>query len=170
MTLHTNPGCTVDQYTNQLGQNIQTDCNAGDGSEGCSVHAPLNYSMNGQPMATAGPDFNAQGGGVYVHHWSEAGINIWLFSHDSLPKDIADGCPNPSSWTQKPLASFSGSGCDFNTAFLPQQLIINIDVCGDWAGEVYPGGNGTCADFAANNPSAYQEAYFEFASIKMYSQ
>jgi hypothetical protein len=175
MTLHTGPGCVVERApTEHLGQLLQTNCsytpdgNLGD--NGCSTTAPTEYKINNRTVATAGAAFNAQGGGVYVHSWTNDGIAVWLFTHDSLPNDIKNGRPDPSSWKQKPLAKFSGSGCDFSKAFAPQQLIINIDVCGQWAGQVYPGGLDACNAFAASHPEAYEEAYFEFGSIKMYSQ
>jgi hypothetical protein len=137
MTLHSGSGCTVERdpsaYLGTLGE---TDCNAGSqngpGTIGCSITAPKNYSVNGKSMATTGPEFNKQGGGVYVHEWTDESMAVWLFPRHGLPADLRSGKPNPQSWTQKPLAKFSGSGCDFTTAFKPQQLVINIDLCGQW--------------------------------------
>ncbi|KAK5173085.1 uncharacterized protein LTR77_003207 [Saxophila tyrrhenica] len=175
MTLHTGPGCNVDNTPNKyLGEltNGNTDCSYSDtgntGSMGCSIPAPLKYSINGHPFATAGPDFNAQGGGTYVAEWTAEGISVWLFDRYNLPHDIHDQRPNPKRWSQKPLAKFAGKGCDYTKSFLPMNLIVNVDVCGSWAGEVYPGGAEACNEFAANNPEAYREAYFEFGGILMY--
>ncbi|KAK3690967.1 hypothetical protein LTR37_018920 [Vermiconidia calcicola] len=174
MTLHTGPGCVVDQTPSKYaGELINEDCSYGEngilGSNGCSIPAPEKYAPNGRTLATAGPEFNKQGGGIYVHEWTSDSISVWLFPHDAIPADLKAGNPNPSSWKQKPLARFSGAGCDFTTAFKPQQLIINIDVCGTWAGNAYPGGVEACNAFAAENSKAFEDAFFEFASIKMYS-
>lgn len=174
MTLHTGPGCTVERdpsaYLGTLGE---TDCNAGSSTEpgttGCSIKAPTNYTVNGQSMATAGPAFNEQGGGVYVHEWTAKGMSVWLFPRNGLPSDLSAGKPNPDTWTQKPLAKFFGTGCDFTTAFKPQQLVVNIDLCGQWAGNVFPGGWAKCNDFVTNTPSAFDEAFFDFASIRMFA-
>ncbi|KAK3055777.1 hypothetical protein LTR09_003011 [Extremus antarcticus] len=170
MTLHTGPGCVVEN--SGLGELAFDDCSYTDsgntGNIGCGVTAPSNFSTSGIPFATAGPDFNAQGGGVYVAEWTAEGISIWLFNRHILPQDILDRAPTPQKWTQKPLAKFAGAGCDFTKSFLPMNLIINVDICGSWAGEVYPGGQGACNAFAAENPKAYQEAYFEFGGIMFY--
>jgi hypothetical protein len=144
MTLHTGPGCTVEKDpSSYLGSLENTNCNEGSnnipGALGCSISAPKSYSVNGQSMATAGPEFNKQGGGVYVHEWTADGIAVWLFPRNDLPADLKAGKPSPKSWTQKPLAKWTGKGCDFSTAFKPQQLVVNIDLCGQWAGNDFPG-------------------------------
>lgn len=177
MTLHTGPGCTVDRdpsaYLGTLGE---ADCNTGDdfpGNIGCSIKAPEKYTFDGESMATAGPEFNKQGGGVYVHEWTEDSISMWLFPRHKLPADLRAGKPNPKTWMQKPLARFSGKGCDFTTAFKPQQLIINISLCGQWAGKVFGKGGddawAQCNAFVENNPQAFEEAFFDLASVRMYS-
>ena len=178
MTLHTSSGCTVDNDPSaMLGTLQEADCSTGSengpGTVGCSIQAPKKYTVNGKSMATAGAEFNKQGGGIYVHEWTTDGMAMWLFPRDDLPADLAAGKPHPKTWKQKPLAKFSGKGCDFTKAFKPQQLIINITLCGQWAGKVF-GNGGTnawaqCNDFVTNNPSAFNDAFFDFASIKMYS-
>lgn len=174
MTLHTGPGCVVEKSPDSyLGELENINCNTGSnnipGALGCSIAAPKNYSVNGKKMATAGPEFNKQGGGVYVHEWAEDGIAVWLFPRGDLPADLEAGKPNPKTWKQKPLAKWTGKGCDFAKAFKPQQLVINIDLCGQWAGQDFPGGWNKCNDYVTNTPKAFDEAFFDFASIKMYS-
>ncbi|KAI6809085.1 hypothetical protein KC340_g18200 [Hortaea werneckii] len=176
-TLHTSPGCSVDN-SSSLFQNTlkETDCNAGEAAMGCSTDAYTGAQTAQRNLATAGDAFNQQGGGVYVMSWTHSGISVWMFGRDSLPSDLAAGKPNPSSWTDKPLAVFGGQGCDFNEAFVAQNAIINITLCGDWAGKVWESsgmaektGADTCEDFVANNPEAFAEAYFQIASFKVYS-
>ena len=176
MTLHTYSGCfTSNESLSYLGNLQSTNCSAGNGSEGCSIHAPSSYMFNGKQLATAGPDFNKQGGAVYIHEWTTEGVSVWLFPRDQLPLDLQRGAPNPSSWSQKPLARWSGKHCDFGTQFVSQQLIINIDFCGQWAGKVYnpqlgeQQGWDQCNALVRNNPEAFKDAYFDFASIKIYS-
>ena len=174
MTLHTGPGCSVEANAGDfLGTLGESDCNSGSqngaATIGCSIKAPKEYAVGNQSMATAGPGFNAQGGGVYVHEWTTTGMSVWLFPRGGLPADLEAGQPDPTTWTQKPLARFSGSGCDFSTAFKPQQFVVNIDLCGQWAGQDFPGGWDKCNEFVTNTPSAFDEAYFDFASIKMYA-
>lgn len=176
-TLHTAPGCTVERDPSLYqGTMIHSDCAFDQSHEACSIQAPSNVNYNGERLATAGPAFNAQGGGVYVHEWTDSGVSVWLFPRDCLPPDLANEKPDPSSWTAKPLARFTDTGCSFDQAFQQQQLIINICLCGDWAGEqglwdstMNKTGSATCKDYVANHPESFKDAYFEFASIKMYS-
>jgi hypothetical protein len=47
-------------------------------------------------------------------------------------------------------------------------LIYDLTFCGDWAGNVYPGGNGACIANVQNNPQNYSGAYWLINSIKVY--
>ena len=40
----------------------------------------------------------AAGGGVYAMDWREAGIRIWYFPPNKVPKDITSGKPTTSGW------------------------------------------------------------------------
>ncbi|KAM3417695.1 hypothetical protein BST61_g5930 [Cercospora zeina] len=212
MTLHTSPGCVVDNITTsaapgngstygaksekqagkpqQQGSLTTSDCNAGKGATGCSVKA---YNQNtiisdlpskrdttpnntSSTFSTAGPDFNAQGGAVYVHDWQPSGITVWSFPRNNLPADLRSTNPDPSTWTQTPLARFNGSGCDFAQAFKKMQLIINITFCGDWAGRVWESsganeatGYETCNAYVADNAEKFEDAYFEIGGVWVYA-
>ncbi|EME39912.1 glycoside hydrolase family 16 protein [Dothistroma septosporum NZE10] len=180
MTLHSAPGCTVDNATTLFqGALGNSNCNAGDktpGTTGCSIKAVEQNTIGAKQYATAGPAFNKAAGGVYVHDWQSDGITVWLFPHADVPVDLTAGTPNPSSWNQKPLAKFSGSGCDYTKAFHDMSLIINLDFCGDWAGQVWVSsgaaaktGVATCNEYVANNADAFKDSYFDIASVKFYS-
>ncbi|KAF3015653.1 hypothetical protein E8E14_011998 [Neopestalotiopsis sp. 37M] len=158
MTLHTSSGCTVSQG----------NCNAGDGSTGCS------NAVNDTESFGAG--FNDIGGGVYAVEWTSDAISIWFFPRDSIPSNIDSGSPDPSSssWGTA-TATFSGSGCDIDTHFKEHTIVFNIDFCGDWAGEVWSTDDtcstlaDTCQDYVSANPGDFQEAYWLINSVKVYS-
>ncbi|KAK5125134.1 hypothetical protein LTR85_000810 [Meristemomyces frigidus] len=179
MTLHTAPGCTVDNNTAAFqGQLQNASCNAGMAGDGCSIQALNQDTNNGKTLATAGKAFNDQGGAVYAADWSTTGLSVYMFGRDSLPADLAAGKPDPSSWSAKPLAVFSGPGCDFTTSLSTMQITEDITFCGTWAGkpDVWESSGAaaatntaTCADYVTNNPKAFKDAYFEIASIRVYS-
>ena len=111
---------------------------------------------------------------VYALELRDAGIRTWFFSRFSIPADISNstGSPDPSSWGTA-LADFPSTDCDIGSHFKNQSIIANIDICGSWAGaaNVYNTQDscpGTCTDFAAMNAAAFVDAYFEFASFKVY--
>lgn len=87
-----------------------------------------------------------------------------------IPADITSEKPDPKTWTT-PTASFPANGCD-PRSFNPQNMIINIDVCGNWAGDkgVYPatGCTGLCTDVIAKG-SNYDNAYWEIKYVKTFT-
>ncbi|KAF2723479.1 glycoside hydrolase family 16 protein [Polychaeton citri CBS 116435] len=177
-TMHTSPGCSVQNSTAFQGVLQHSDCNTDNAGLGCSIQASNNYTTGSTTFATAGAGFNANDGGVYVYEWLDSGMTVWMFPRSAIPSDIVAGKPNPQSWTQKPLAKFAGSDCDYTKAFQDMQLIINTDFCGSWAGkpEVWKSSGcaaktetATCNDYVANNPTAFSSAFWEIASVKIYT-
>jgi hypothetical protein len=176
MTLHTAPGCTVDNVTTAFtGQLQSTNCNENTAFTGCSIHSTPNTTSLGSTFASAGHAFNAQGGAVYVTEWTPLGIKIWAFARSTVPASLNSDNPSTESFPP-PLAAFSGKGCDYAQSFRDMVLIINTDFCGDWAGKVWAEsgaqkatGVDTCDAYVAQNPEKFIEAFWEISSIKVYA-
>lgn len=106
----------------------------------------------------------------------DAGIRMWWFDRDSVPSDLVasnDSSPDPSTWGT-PVADFPSTDCDISSHFKNQSIIANIDLCGSWAGStsVYSteyGCPGTCADLVKNNATAFENAYWEFGSFRVWT-
>lgn len=167
MTLHTGPGCSIDK----------TGFTGSVATSNCDVNAPgqatnAGCTIDSASSASYGTGFNSAGGGVYATEWTSEGISIWFFPRGSIPADVTSGSPDPSTWGE-PAASFSGSGCDINSHFGPQQIVFDITFCGDWAGKVWSTGScasraSTCQAYVQNNPSAFKETYWQVNSLKVY--
>jgi hypothetical protein len=178
MTLHTSPGCTVDNATTSSpysGELQDANCNENTAFTGCSIHSSPNTTSLGSTFASAGHAFNAQGGAVYVTEWTPLGIKIWAFARNSVPASLNSDNPSTSDFPP-PLAAFSGKGCDYAQSFRDMVLIINTDFCGDWAGKVWAEsgaqkatGVETCDAYVAQNPEKFTEAFWEISSIKVYA-
>mmetsp|Transcript_19624 Transcript_19624/g.34727 ORF Transcript_19624/g.34727 Transcript_19624/m.34727 type:complete len:364 (+) Transcript_19624:50-1141(+) len=162
-TLHTSSGCSewmVPDISNGGW------CNAGNGCDGCGVSGPAN---------SAGAGFNALGGGVYVTSWTDDNISMWLFPRGSIPQDIIDGDPQPSTWSNPYVTFPLGDSCSSNF-FQNQQMVINLDFCGSWAGAVFPslngwpGGNDACEGYVrdANNIENLEDAYWLIKYVKVF--
>ncbi|KAI0758956.1 concanavalin A-like lectin/glucanase domain-containing protein [Fomes fomentarius] len=178
MTIHTDPGCTHQNGAQQRGTTVGADCSAGpDSATGCTVEDKLADSF--------GKGLNAAGGGVWAAQIDASGIFMWFWSRKDVPDDVtnAKSSVEPSSKWGTPVAAWPSSSCDIGKFFKPQQLVIDITLCGDFAGEptVYSQSGCTStppADVAANtcytdnvdgDGSNYAEAYFEISSIKVFS-
>ncbi|KII86820.1 glycoside hydrolase family 16 protein [Plicaturopsis crispa FD-325 SS-3] len=170
-TLHTDAGCSMPSNRNMTGTETQDDCSVytDEAYTGCGVTFPEANSY--------GPDFNAVGGGWYAVERTAAFIKVWFWSRNStsVPKDVSSGSKsvNPSNWGTPQGYWPNSSTCDIATHFGPHHILINIDLCGSYAGSssVYgaDGCPGTCADYVNSNPTAFANAYFDFASISIYN-
>ncbi|KAL8764583.1 MAG: hypothetical protein Q9209_007966 [Squamulea sp. 1 TL-2023] len=151
MTLHTDPGCTINGK----------DCQ---GSQGCSVDS-----------GPYGDSINSAGGATYALEWTSEGMNIWGWSGNGAPSDALGNAPDPAGWGT-PTASFpSGSGCNVDTFFKDQQIVFDTTFCGVWAGEVWAddpqcsGLAASCQEYVQNNPEAFADAYWTINALKVYT-
>ncbi|KAL0578182.1 hypothetical protein V5O48_003813 [Marasmius crinis-equi] len=174
MALHTTPGCTLRQDKSSLTQTSSlinsTNCDsAANENEGCVVTDPSTQSY--------GEVFANSGGGVFVTELAESGVSIWFFPRDVVPDSISsNGSSIDTSTLGTPVANFPSGpgGCDVNQHFEPQNLIFGITLCGDFAGapNVF---SETCSgkcynDYVIGDPSVYNNAYFDVASVRVYGQ
>jgi hypothetical protein len=63
--------------------------------------------------------------------------------------------------------------CSISDHFRNQSIIANIDLCGQWAGQALyytqqAGCLGTCSNLVATSAIAFEDAYWEFKSFKVY--
>ncbi|EDQ99772.1 glycoside hydrolase family 16 protein [Laccaria bicolor S238N-H82] len=146
-TLHTSPDCLMPTSRTMAGTPTYDTCDVTlNFNAGCGVKFPTASSF--------GPAFNTNGGGWFASYCA-------YISH-------ARSFVNPDAWGT-PAAYFPNTFCDFSTHFDPQNIIINLTLCGDWAGSTYSQGTGcplTCVDHVNYNASAFTDAYFDFASIR----
>ena len=66
------------------------DINTSSDNSGCGGYATSS--------STYGDGMIAAGGGVYALDWRKAGIRIWYFPPNKIPKDITSGKPTTSGW------------------------------------------------------------------------
>ncbi|EED82883.1 predicted protein, partial [Postia placenta Mad-698-R] len=179
VTLHTNTGCSLPTSNATVlaiaGDIVgSTDCSvSGTGDAGCGIRASQTNSF--------GAAFNDIGGGVYTMQWDDTGVSVWYFTRSTIPADITAGAPQPSGWGM-PIANFPASSCNPSQFFYDHSAIFDTTLCGAWAGDGWtasgiPGqeqscaqrtNTATCAEFVANNGAAFEQAYWEVKSVKIY--
>ncbi|KAJ6088700.1 hypothetical protein N7486_009961 [Penicillium sp. IBT 16267x] len=166
VTLHATKGCKMNVKRKQTGSPVFSNCeNITNSNSGCGVV--------GDP-STYGEAMNAEGGGVYALELRDDGVRAWFFPRGYIPGDITDPSqiPDPSTWGTA-LADFPSTECDIASHFKNQSIIANIDLCGQLGAQpqfyekMYKC-PGTCPDFVANNPSSFEEAYWEFGNFAVY--
>ncbi|KAI0360544.1 hypothetical protein OH77DRAFT_696065 [Trametes cingulata] len=162
MAIHTTEGCMTSNAIQQTGQLGSADCAS---NSGCTVRElkPNSY----------GDDFNNANGGVWATKFDVDGIMIWFWSRPDVPAELTSGGKtiDISTWGT-PSAAFPVSPlCDITKFFTPQQLVIDIALCGVWAG---PEGNyqqtcpGVCDVSGAGSP-AFDKAWFEIQYVRAYT-
>ncbi|KAK6220514.1 mixed-linked glucanase [Colletotrichum tabaci] len=164
------PGCRIPDTPQAAGQPLLRDCE----SPGTNNNAGCNYLPPASHPHTYGDSFNAVGGGVYALEWTSEAIRIWHWPRQSIPRDIIDKRPDPSTW-DLPSALFGTSTCEVDRYFKDMSLVIQTNFCGDYAANIW-GKDGdtcnqrapTCVEYVANNPSAFQNAYWEVNFIDVY--
>eukprot|EP01089_Gocevia_fonbrunei_P014312 TRINITY_DN3896_c0_g1_i1.p1 TRINITY_DN3896_c0_g1~~TRINITY_DN3896_c0_g1_i1.p1 ORF type:complete len:313 (+),score=67.57 TRINITY_DN3896_c0_g1_i1:198-1136(+) len=168
-TLHTSNGCTQ----NNVNSNSFTGNMV---SKNCYINAPNQYANQGcsivSPNGMYGSALNAQGGGVYATLWDNSNIKFWFWNHNSVPADLRNGNPNPSTW-DKPYALFDLGGDCPDWHFNAMQLVLNTCLCGSWAGSVFAQdcpGLGSCQGYVQNQPHAFNDAYWSINYIKVFQQ
>ncbi|KAI5114680.1 hypothetical protein M0805_001573, partial [Coniferiporia weirii] len=137
------------------------------GNAGCAVQ---NNKANNY-----GPAFNAAGGGWYAMERTNSFIRVFFWSRDdpSVPSGVSSGAEtiDTDNWGE-PYALFPNTQCDPASHFGPNNIIINLTFCGYWAGQdsIFNGAGcpGDCVDYVNNNPSAFVNAYFDFAGVRVY--
>ncbi|TIC48412.1 protein phosphatase 2A regulatory B subunit [Wallemia mellicola] len=164
VALHTREGCTQANSTDNpfTGQVISTNCDyKANGNQGCSIQSKDENSY--------GEKFSDNGGGVFAMLWNHDGIQFWFFDRDEVPDSITEGQADPTRDFGEPLGYYSSEGCNMTEYFKTQKLVINITLCGLWAGEEYNKENDTrmCTDLV-KDPENYNDAYFSIKSVKVY--
>ncbi|KAF8271845.1 glycoside hydrolase family 16 protein [Lactarius quietus] len=170
--LHTLPGCSQAPGVLQTGVSGETDCSQ---PSGCIVSETSPDSFN------AG--FATAGGGVWAAQFDVAGFcAIWFWTRANLPPSILQATSTSSidiSEWGPPSASYPAVTCDISKYFTAQQLVIDITLCGIWAGipPVYnpqcfhSGPTGLCYNDNVVGPGSpkYDNAYFEINYVRAYT-
>ncbi|KAJ3533428.1 hypothetical protein NMY22_g7338 [Coprinellus aureogranulatus] len=169
-TLHTGANCVMSKNRKgQRGVQVKENCDVkADSNTGCSVR------LDGAPNSY-GKEFNKAGGGFYAVERASNHIKVWFWSRDAenIPAAVKNGAKtvDPDTWGQPDAYFPGGENCDINAKFGPQNIIINLTFCGDWAGGATysrAGCPGKCNDYVDKNPDKFKEAYFELGSLRTY--
>lgn len=128
--LHTSgDGCYADFSQYMLGQ---------PGADNCSIGA--NYgagcTVKDRNQNSYGPAFEQAGGGAYIMEFTKDFIKIWFKTRSELPQSMtADAKEINTDELGTPTAYYPNSRCNIEKFFKPQSVVIDITMCGVWAGQ-----------------------------------
>lgn len=151
---------------NMRGQFSSLNCSvAAEGNIGCAVEG-----QNG----AFGADFNANGGAVIAMEYLPEAISVWQFGRNEVPGDIFNATPNPSSWRTPDAHFMANDGRSLDDYFYSLKLVFNTDICGSWINPLWNTSEcaslaPTCDLYAAQNGSAFKDAYFLLRGVQLYS-
>ncbi|KAI0336817.1 hypothetical protein GY45DRAFT_1237765 [Cubamyces sp. BRFM 1775] len=162
MAVHTTQGCMTSNSIQQTGAIGFTDCSKG---SGCTVRETKANSF--------GAGFAQAGGGVWATQYDVAGIFIWFWSREDVPAELTNNAStiDISTWGTPSAAFPVTPQCNVTQYFTPQQLVLDIALCGDWAGvqSIYSSScPGTCNVTGPGSP-AYDDAWFEVNYVRAYT-
>jgi len=167
VALHTLTGCTQASSVIQSGRTLETNCStSANDNSGCAVSETHANSY--------GEAFASNGGGVYAAEFASTGVSFWFFPRASIPTELTNSSStiDPSSWGT-PTASYPSSSCNPSTYFAAQSIILDITLCGDWAGKAADYSttcSGVCyTSNVVGSGSNYNMAYFEIKSVKVFT-
>ncbi|KAF7563372.1 hypothetical protein G7046_g706 [Stylonectria norvegica] len=174
VSLHT---CGTCSFTKIGGLNQRTNCNnGGTVSNQCEDGQDFDGCGNTMSANSYGNGFNAAGGGVYAVSLASDALKIYWWPRSKIPSDITSGAPDPTKWGTPASLFTSGSNCNVANYFKGMNIIINTDFCGAnipqeiWDQECKSiTDTPTCDEFVATSPAAFDDSYWLFNSIKIYS-
>ncbi|KAI0674444.1 concanavalin A-like lectin/glucanase domain-containing protein [Trametes maxima] len=162
MAVHTTQGCVTSGDIIQSGTIGDRDCSQG---SGCTVHETKPNSF--------GKSFGDNGGGVWATQYDVQGIFIWYWPRADVPAELTSNASSIdiSKWGTPSAAFPVTPQCNVTQFFTPQQIVIDIALCGDWAGiqGIY---NQACpgkCDVTGPGSPAYDNAWFEINYVRAYT-
>lgn len=186
-TLHTKKGCdqshNVKEKSDFTGSWVFKNCDVGSGF-GCQQVGP---------EGSFGNSLNRNGGGTFAAEWDpETGrFRSWFWRAGKEPSDLGTSRPKPDSWgvpfsyfqmtdpkcPAKPNIFSERTLCPTDY-FQEMRLVLNTDLCGDWAGEKttwaatcgksFPGK--TCNEVVAENPDVLKDAFWNITRLDVYQR
>lgn len=134
VTFHTDRACWLDKgrmdafanahFSGRENGMVRTNCrtNYFQNLLGCT---PRQKGLTGQAHASTP--------GILAMEWNSQHIKVFKIPEGQIPQDLQHGSPNPDTWDQWVIAYFPfAPGCEGIAG--PQELVLDIGLCGDWAG------------------------------------
>ncbi|CAE7542361.1 unnamed protein product [Symbiodinium natans] len=136
ITFHTDKNCMLDPR--KVGQCMQGKKMGGSGPMNCNTNYWKNlFGCRPRQVQRTGEWF-AKNPGVFAANWDADGITVFHIPNHEIPADLKADKPHPETWGKWAVAylPYVGHTCHKDLAG-PQEIVMNIALCGDWAGNAW---------------------------------
>lgn len=132
VTFHTNKNCSLHNKSISKcmrGADVDNDI-VGD----CYTNYTSNKLGCKPPQIRRNGKWFAENPGAIATAWDASGVYVFHIPEQEIPLDLESNAPNPTTWERWMIAylPFDPDSC-FDVA-KPQEIVLNIALCGDWAG------------------------------------
>ncbi|KAJ7731127.1 glycoside hydrolase family 16 protein [Mycena maculata] len=184
-SIHTGSGCTISSSAVSAMTQVGIVNSVASGGNNCDAtisDAACGFTDN--EATTFGPGFNNAGGGVFALEFDTSGIKMWFFQAGSVPSDITNLAPTPSTWGT-PRMSVPTSSCSPETYFTDLMMVVDTNLAGSFTEGVWgtAGAGGqttscqsstgvdTAADYVTSHGSAFgDDAQWKINGFYIYNQ
>ncbi|KND89754.1 putative endo-1,3(4)-beta-glucanase [Tolypocladium ophioglossoides CBS 100239] len=107
--------------------------------------------------------------------WTSEFIKLYSWHWSNVPSNIGDDAPDSASWGT-PVVYLKNKQCDIDDHFSNQKLVLDLDFCGNPAGNPSVWASScaavtkqeTCEDYISNFPGDFSEAFFKLKDIRYF--
>eukprot|EP00437_Effrenium_voratum_P019692 CAMPEP_0181452500 /NCGR_PEP_ID=MMETSP1110-20121109/29237_1 /TAXON_ID=174948 /ORGANISM="Symbiodinium sp., Strain CCMP421" /LENGTH=441 /DNA_ID=CAMNT_0023576781 /DNA_START=89 /DNA_END=1414 /DNA_ORIENTATION=- len=136
ITFHTDKNCLLDPR--KVGSCMRGKRMGGSGPMNCNTNYWKNlFGCRPRQVQRTGEWF-AKNPGAFAASWDEDGITVYHIPNHEIPADLKEDKPRPESWGKWVVAylPYVSHTCHRDLAG-PQEIVLNIALCGDWAGNAW---------------------------------
>jgi len=135
VTFHTNKNCSLHGGTARrcmARPDVDTDV-----IDDCYTNYTSNRLGCKPPQVRRTGRWFAENPGVVATAWDASGVYVFHIPENQVPLDLRSDAPDPTSWDRWMIAylPFDPDSC-FDVA-KPQEIVLNIALCGDWGGGTF---------------------------------
>jgi len=136
ITFHTNKNCMLDNR--KVGYCMRGKRMGGSGPMNCNTNYWKNLFGCRPRQTQRTGEWYAKNPGVFAAAWDAEGITVYHIPNSEIPADLKEDKPRPESWGKHAVAylPYVGRTCHRDMAG-PQEIVLNIALCGDWAGNAW---------------------------------
>jgi len=134
VTFHTGQNCMLNGR--RLGQCFgrHKDGMKGPGPSNCNTNYFKNLLGCRPRQVQRSGEWYAKNPGVMAAVWDASGVSVYHIPKAEIPADLASDKPKPEGWGRWRTAYIPFDERTCFDAAKPQEIVLNIALCGDWAG------------------------------------